>query len=207
MSVAPFAHVLEGTHVRLEPLRLAHLDALVEAANEDRSTYAYTVVPASRDAMVRYVEDLLVRAERAECVAFVQVALEPARVVGATRYHVLRVRDGATLPYAVEIGGTWLAASAQRTRVNTEAKSLLLGHAFESWGVARVDLKTNARNTRARLAIARLGATFEGVLRQWQPSGAPGEQGLLRDSAMYSIIQDQWPAVRERLGSLLASPT
>jgi RimJ/RimL family protein N-acetyltransferase len=104
----------------------------------------------------------------------------------------------------VEIGGTFLAASAQRTGINTEAKLLLLEHAFDVLGVGRVDLKTDARNDRSRNAMLRIGATFEGVLRNWQPSLVPGEEGLLRDSALYSITDREWPEVREHLASLTA---
>jgi RimJ/RimL family protein N-acetyltransferase len=106
-------------------------------------------------------------------------------------------------PYAVEIGGTWLATSAQRSGINTEAKLLLLDYAFETWHVGRVDLKTDARNDRSRNAILRIGASFEGVLRHWQPSLVEGEEGTLRDSAMFSIVDSEWPSVRERLTSLL----
>jgi RimJ/RimL family protein N-acetyltransferase len=125
------------------------------------------------------------------------------RAVGATRYLTIRCRPGEKTPFAVEIGGTWLAASAQRTNINSEAKFLLMTYAFEEWGVARVDLKTDARNERARAAMARIGATFEGVLRQWQPSQVLGEERLLRSSAMYSVLDSEWPAVRHSLKSRL----
>jgi RimJ/RimL family protein N-acetyltransferase len=115
----------------------------------------------------------------------------------------LRRRSEGELPYAVEIGGTWLAATAQRTGINSEAKFLLLRHAFETWGVARVDLKTDARNERSRAAILRLGATFEGVLRSWQPSLVQGEQDRYRNSAMFSITREEWPQVREHLASII----
>jgi RimJ/RimL family protein N-acetyltransferase len=105
------------------------------------------------------------------------------------------------VPYAVEIGGTWLAASAQRTGVNVEAKLLLLDQAFERWRVGRVDFKTDARNLRSRTAILALGARFEGVLANWQPSQAPGEEAALRDSALYAILATDWPDVR---GALVA---
>ena len=111
----------------------------------------------------------------------------------------LRWRSDAELPFAVEIGGTWLAASAQRTAINTEAKLLLFRHAFETWRVARVDLKTDARNDRSWSAILRLGCTFEGVLRQWQPSLVVGEEALYRDSAMFSVVASEWPKVEANL--------
>ena len=91
----------------------------------------------------------------------------------------------------------------QRTAINTEAKYLMLRHAFEHWDVARVDLKTDARNERSRRAIERIGATFEGVLRAWQPSVASGEAGRPRDSAMYSIVAAEWPARRRHLEGLM----
>ncbi len=94
---------------------------------------------------------------------------------------------------------TWLAGSAQRTGINVEAKSLLVEHAFESTGAVRVDLKTDAPNERSRHAIEGLGATFEGVLRSWSQSHAPGEEGRLRDSAMFSVIASDWPTVKTRL--------
>ena len=99
----------------------------------------------------------------------------------------------------MEIGGTWLAASAQRTGANTDAKLLMLTHAFDVWDVQRLDLKTDARNARSRAAIERLGAQLDGVMRNWQPSYVPGEGGLPRDTALYSIIPSEWPAIRDRL--------
>jgi RimJ/RimL family protein N-acetyltransferase len=116
----------------------------------------------------------------------------------------LRYRDDEALPFAVEIGGTWLGQGAQRSGINTEAKYLLLRYAFEEWGVARVDLKTDARNARSWSAIERIGATFEGVLRNWQPSLVTGEETQYRDSAIFSITSDEWPEVRRHLETLLA---
>jgi RimJ/RimL family protein N-acetyltransferase len=115
----------------------------------------------------------------------------------------LRRREEDDRPFAAEIGGTWLGAQFQRTGINSEAKLLLLGYAFEVWNVARVDLKSDARNERSRAAILRLGATFEGVLRQWQPSLVVGEEGLYRDTAMFSVTQEEWPGVREHLKTLV----
>ena len=196
------APTLEGRYVRLEPLAAAHVSELAAAAGEDRATYDYTVVPDGVAGAAAYVADLLGQRERGETVPFVQRYAKSGRLVGATRFLTLRF-DGER-PYALEIGGTWLAASAQRSGVNTEAKLLLLTHAFETWGVARVDLKTDARNERSRAAILRLGATFEGVLRHWQPSLVAGEEGLYRDSAIYSFIDAEWPERRAHLVSLLA---
>jgi len=96
-----------------------------------------------------------------------------------------------------------LAAPAQRTGVNTAAKRLLLGHAFDTLGAQRVELRTDARNARSHAAILRIGAQFEGVLRAWQPSFVPGEETMLRDSAMFSILAAEWPRVRAHLDALL----
>jgi len=195
---------LLGARVHLEPLSLAHVDGLVAAANGDRSSYGYTLVPTDLEEMTAYVVDLLRQHERGEAVPFTQVGVDAGRVVGATRYMTIRTRQEETTPYAVEIGGTWLSASAQRTAINSEAKLLLFTYAFETWDVGRVDLKGDARNTRSRTAMARIGATFEGVLRQWQPSLVVGEETLLRDTAMYSVTAEEWPTVRSNLEMRIA---
>jgi RimJ/RimL family protein N-acetyltransferase len=154
--------------------------------------------------VTRYVDSVLADAATGATIPFAQVRLGDGSVVGVTRFLGPRHRPGAPFPYAVEIGGTWLAASAQRTGINVEAKLLLLGHAFDTWHAGRVEFKTDARNARSRTAIAALGAVFEGVLRNWQPSHAVGEHDRLRDSAMYSITAAEWPAVRDGLERRLA---
>jgi RimJ/RimL family protein N-acetyltransferase len=191
--------VLSGSRVRLEPLTDQHADGLVAAAGENRETYAFTSVPHDRAAVDTYVREIAAAAAVGETLAFAQVRVADGAVVGVTRYLAFRFADGRRHPYAVEIGGTWLAASAQRTGINGEAKLLLLDHAFDVWEVGRVDFKTDARNARSRTAIERIGATFEGVLRNWQPSHATGEDGLLRDTAMFAIVSSDWPGVRSRL--------
>jgi RimJ/RimL family protein N-acetyltransferase len=178
-------------------MTIDHVEGLLAAANEDRSAYLYTKIPQSRDDMAAYVTDLLSQLELDEAIPFVQVALEIGRVAGATRFMTIRRTSSTESPFAVEIGGTWLSGSTQRTGINTEAKLLLLEYAFSTLKVARVDLKTDARNDRSRAAILRLGATYEGVLRSFQPSMVPGEEGRFRDTAMYSIIDDEWPGVFE----------
>ena len=195
---------LIGKRVSLEPLSVDFVPELVEAASEDRSSYRFTSVPRSVSTMERYVEKLLEDAEAGVVVPFVQRDGASGRVIGMTRYLTLRTRSDGATPFAVEIGGTWLASSAQRTAANTEAKFLLLGFAFEQWGVVRVDLKTDDRNERSKAAIRRIGASPEGVLRSWQPSQVVGEESLLRDTAMFSIIDVEWPVVKARLSSMLA---
>ncbi|MFF5333711.1 GNAT family N-acetyltransferase [Streptomyces sp. NPDC013181] len=190
--------VLEGHRVRLEPLEHRHAEGLSRAGQENRDTYGYTWVPGP-DEVGGYIETQLGRAAEGRLVPYVQVDPASGRVIGATAFWEPRYWMGDDTPTAIEVGFTWLAASAQRTGVNTEAKYLLFRHAFEAWHVERVDLKTDARNARSRAAIESVGARFEGVLRNWSRSWAPGEGHRLRDSAIFSVISDEWPAVRERL--------
>ena len=198
MSVA--APTLTGTHVQLEQLRLEFAEELATAGNEDRSTYGYTAVPPTVEAMQRYISGLLDDQQARSVVPFVQRRRADGALVGCTRYLRLEWWGGKNLPDEVEIGGTWLAASAQRTRINTEAKYLLLRNAFDEWNVHRVSICTDARNTQSRTAILRIGATFEGILRSHRGSYAPGEENAVaRDSAMYSVIRSDWPSVKSGL--------
>lgn len=189
---------LDGRLVRLEALSRAHAADLRRAAEEDRSSYAFTSVPRAGE-VDGYIESRLAQAEEGTVLPFAQVRRSDGRAVGCTTYAEPRSWPGREALCAVEVGGTWLAGPAQGTGVNVEAKLLLLGYAFESWDVARVDLKTDARNEGSRSAIERLGARFEGVLRNWSASHAPGEPGRLRDSAMYSVTAPEWPEVRAHL--------
>jgi N-acetyltransferase len=193
--------VLHGSLVRLEPLSPAHAPDLAQAAEEDRSSYRFTLVP--RAGGVR--DYLAAQLTREGLTPFAQVRLRDGRAVGCTSYCTPRLWPERSRLLAIEIGWTWLAASAQGTGINAEAKLLLLGHAFETLGVARVDLRTDARNEQSRRAIAGLGAQFEGVLRSSSPSRAPGEEGMLRDSAMFSVIAAEWPAVKAALATRIAS--
>jgi N-acetyltransferase len=195
--------VLEGRLVRLEPLAHRHAADLAVAAEEDRSSYAFTWVPRSVQ-VHDYIDSQLARAATGSMAPYAQIAMSSGRAVGATAYWSPRFWPGRTDLCAVEIGFTWLAASAQGTGINPEAKLLLLGHAFEQWGVVRVDLKTDARNARSRAAIEALGARFEGVLRNWSQSWAAGEDGQLRDSAIFSVIASEWPECRRRFEERLA---
>lgn len=190
--------VLEGSLVRLEPLAEAHLLALLDAAR-DQSSFTYTLAPGDETAMAGYISELIAARDAAREVPFVQIRRADGKVVGMTRYLALRRHPSGNRLYAVEVGGTWLAPGAQRSGLNTEAKLLLLANAFDSWQVERVDLKTDARNAQSRAAIERLGTRFEGILRRWQPSQVAGEEHLLRDTAMYSLLAEEWPAARERL--------
>jgi N-acetyltransferase len=198
-----FPLTLDGERVRMEALSPAHVDGLVAAAAESRATYSLTQVPAGAAAMAAYVEAALADAARGLAVPFATVDKARGRVVGTTRFGNIEYWKwpGAPLPPvpagpdAVEIGWTWLAASAQRTYVNTEAKLLMLGHAFDVWRVRRVTLKTDARNARSRANIERIGCRFDGVLRAHMPAW----DGGIRDTAFYSMLASEWPAARERL--------
>ncbi|MDH6434550.1 RimJ/RimL family protein N-acetyltransferase [Streptomyces sp. SAI-144] len=195
--------VLAGELVRLEPLDHGHTADLAVAAEENRGTYEFTWVPRA-DEVGDYVDAQLARAAAGLLAPYAQVSVATGRAVGATSYWEPRCWRSEDRLDAVEVGFTWLAGSAQGTGINAEAKLLLFRHAFEEWGVARVDLKTDARNERSRAAIQSVGARFEGVLRNWSRSWAPGEDGRLRDSAIFSITAEEWPQCRKRLEERVA---
>jgi RimJ/RimL family protein N-acetyltransferase len=195
---------LAGRHVRLEPLRPHHAEALLVAADADRSSYGWTAVPADLPAMQRYIDGLLADAQARTAVPFVQLRAADGVPLGCTRFLDLRWWAGRNTPAEAEVGGTWLTVAAQRTAVNTEAKLLLLTHAFEVWGVERLAICTDERNQRSRTAIERLGASFEGVLRHHrQQAGHHTIAGAPRNTAVYSILPGEWPGVRSRLEARL----
>jgi RimJ/RimL family protein N-acetyltransferase len=195
----PAPVVLTGHGVTLEPLTLGHVDALAAAASEDRSSYRFTWVPDGRDATRVYVDGVLADQAAMQALPFAVRVLDDDRVVGCTRYLDLDYWDGpptpSTVPNAVEIGATWLAASVQGRAVNPAMKLLMLVHAFDTWEVQRVTFKTDARNEQSRRAIAKLGAQFEGVRRAHRLAS----DGAFRDSAYFSIVREEWPAVRAGL--------
>jgi N-acetyltransferase len=188
---------LSGSLVRVEPLSAAHVPDLTEAAEEDRGSYGFTWVPRAAE-VAGYVRE---QQERVGLTPFAQIRLADGKAAGCTAYWDQRTWADSGRLRAIEIGFTWLAASAQGTGINAEAKLLLFTYAFETLGVVRVDLKTDARNQRSRAAIAALGAQFEGVLRNWSRSWAAGEDGRLRDSALFSVIEAEWPTVRSSLAA------
>jgi len=200
--------VLEGRHVRLEPLGAGHARDLLAAASGPRQTYGFTTVPADEPSMLGYIEAALRDQEAGRALPFATVAKATGRVVGTTRFGNIEFwawppgnlnQRGEDRPDVAEIGWTWLAASAQRTPINTEAKLLMLAHAFETWRVHRVSFMTDARNERSRRAILRLGARFDGVLR----TARPASDGGIRDTAAFSILENEWPAVKTQLQSRL----
>jgi N-acetyltransferase len=193
MDVAPV--VLEGRHVRLEPMTEAHVPALAEiGAGEAFWHFMVYGDIETEDDMRDWVNDLLSRAGRGTDMPFVAIHLASGRVAGATRYMNIMPKDRG-----LEIGGTWYGPEFQRTVVNTECKFLLLRHAFEELRAIRVQLKTDARNERSQRAIERLGAVREGVLRNHMIL----PDGRLRDSVFYSILDTEWPAVKSRLLEML----
>jgi len=190
--------VLEHALVRLEPLSTEHVPGLALAAAGPRDGFRFAKVP-SPEGMPQAVAAEL---DRADYWPFAQLA--GGRVVGHTGYlSPRRWPDGRLL--AIEIGSTWLAPEVWGTGVNPAAKLLLLDHAFDRLGVERVDIKTDARNERSRAAIRALGASFEGVLRSWQPSAVAGEEHLVRDTAMHSIVRADWPSLRPALLARIAT--
>jgi RimJ/RimL family protein N-acetyltransferase len=200
--------VLEGRHVRLEPLAPDHARALLAAASGPRDTYGFTTVPPDEPSTLRYIEAALRDQEAGRALPFATVGKATGRVVGSTRFGNIEYwawpagnpyQRGEDLPDVVEIGWTWLAAESQRTPINTEAKLLMLTHAFEAWRVHRVSLMTDARNERSRRAIQRVGARFDGVIRAQRP----GSDGTIRDTAAFSILESEWPTVKRQLHSRL----
>lgn len=201
---------LTGTLVHLEPLAVHHAGQLLAAATEVGARYDFTSVPTDAEATASYIRSALGAQTSGTTVAFSIVDLSRQRVVGSTRFLDLAywthcspptgLQPGRWLPpSAVEIGGTWLAPSAQRTGINTEAKLLMLTYAFEVWEVHRVTFKTDARNVQSRTAIERIGASYEGIRR----AHLPAIDGTIRDTAYYSILGEEWPTIRRRLRELL----
>jgi N-acetyltransferase len=194
MGIEP--HVLEGTHVRLEPLTIGHLDALT-AIGLDPDLWRWTLARNhTPDDMRQYVETALAERQAGQSLPFATVERSSGRVVGSTRFAAIE-----RMHRRVEIGWTWIARPWQRTAVNTEAKYLMLRHAFETWRCLRVELKTNSKNERSRRAILRIGATEEGTLRKHQLNA----DGTSRDSVYFSITDDEWPSVKRRLEAMMNS--
>ncbi len=186
----PRPRVLEGEHVRLEPLAPAHAAALAEAiADGGLDALWYTIVPAPA-AVPAWIESALAQQAAGRALPFAVVRRRDGRVVGSTRY--MNVEESQR---RLEIGTTFYAASVQRSGLNTECKRLLLAHAFEALGCLAVEFRTHWFNQRSREAIAKLGAKQDGVLRNHQRL----PDGSLRDTVVFSIIDSEWPAVKRHL--------
>lgn len=195
MNVEPI--ILEGRYIRLEPLSLDHYAALYEVAFDDDIWRWTTTMIQTPEDLRAYIEIALKWQSEGHALPFATIEKDSGRVVGSTRFgNIERAHR------RVEIGWTWIGKSWQRTPVNTEAKYLMLRHAFETWGCIRVELKTDVLNERSRKAILRIGAKEEGIFRKHMI--VPG--GRIRDSVYYSIVDTEWPAVKARLEEKLARP-
>ena len=193
MEVKPV--VLQGKHVRLEPMTEAHIPALAEigAGQSFWDFMLYGNMTTEQD-MANWVRDILSRAEKGTDLPFAAIHLPSGRVAGATRYLNIAPKDRG-----LEIGGTWYGLEFQRTPVNTECKYLLLRHAFETLGCIRVQLKTDLRNERSQKAIERIGAVKEGVLRNHMIL----PDGRIRHSVFYSILDTEWEGVKRKLEQMM----
>lgn len=197
------ALTLQGNYIQLEPLEHRHIDGLLAAAAGDPSLYQWSPVPRGRADANEYVETALSWRDAGSAVPFAIVRSDDGIVIGSTRFFNLErwawpaghPLHGRGVPDACEIGYTWLAHSAIRTAANTEAKLLMLTHAFETWEVLRVCLHTDVRNLRSRAAIERMGGRFEGILRAHRMAA----DFIPRDSARYSILAAEWPGVKQSL--------
>jgi len=196
--VAPVT--LEGRHVRLEPMTSARADTLAAAlgvAATDGSLWEskVTVIPRPEEARA-YVDQALAELARGVSMPFVTIDRASGKVVGSTRYMNIEAPHRR-----LEIGTTWIGKSFQRTAINTEAKYLMLRHAFETLRCIAVDLRTHEKNVQSRAAIERLGAKLDGILRNHRilPDGS------LRNTATYSIIDAEWPAVKARLEARMSA--
>jgi len=193
MHVQPVT--LSGRYVRLEPLSVGHVTALAAVGLDPILWRHVPTRMASSDDMRAYVQTALAEQERGVSLPFAIAEQAGGRVIGSTRYANI-VAEHRRL----EIGWTWLTPAAQRTGANTEAKLLLLTHAFETLGANRVELKTDALNAQSRAAILRIGAKEEGIFRQHMV--IPGT-GRIRDTVYFSIIRAEWPAVKANLEARL----
>jgi N-acetyltransferase len=200
-TIAPLQIVtpltLEGAVVRLEPIRREHAELFWEAAKGNLEEIFRWIPYSMKTAedFQRIVDQIFDEQERGESVAFATVEKKSGRTVGGTRFMNI---DRANR--RVEIGWTWIVPAWQRTAVNTEAKYLMLRHAFEVWGCARVELKTDALNEKSRNAILRIGAKEEGTLRRHVVTWT----GRIRDTVYFSILDSEWPEVKAKLEARLA---
>jgi RimJ/RimL family protein N-acetyltransferase len=187
--------VLEGRHVRLEPLLLEHAPKLCEVAfDADLWRWTSSSLMSKEDVDV-YIRTALKGQEEGTIVPFATIERKSGKVIGCTRFAHIDTKHRK-----VEIGWTWIARPWQRTAINTEAKYLMLRHAFEKWGFQRVELLTNALNAKSRAAIERIGGKYEGLMRNHMI----GPTGLTRDTVIYSIVESEWPGVKSDLEAKLA---
>lgn len=195
--------VLEGKQVRLEPLAHSHIDGLAAASAGELELYRWSPVPQGKDEARKYIDTALAWQDAGTAVPFAIVSVSTGAVIGSTRFWNLErwswpvghPSHGRAVPDACEIGYTWFSKPAIRTSANSEAKLIMLAHAFESWDMLRVCFHTDVRNLRSRAALERIGCQFEGILRAHRMAA----DYIPRDSARYSIIAAEWPAAKQRL--------
>ncbi len=188
---------LAGQHIRLEPLDTHHIEPLAAASSGDPELYRWSFVPRGVDETTQYVNTAISWRDAGTAVPFATVRQSDGVVIGSTRFFDIERfpwpdghdRDGRLRPDVCEIGYTWLADSSIRTGANTEAKLLMLSHAFEVWQVLRICLHTDERNERSRAAIERIGGKFEGILRAHRLAS----DVTARNSARFSIVASEWP--------------
>ncbi|MBI2382625.1 MAG: GNAT family N-acetyltransferase [Gammaproteobacteria bacterium] len=197
-AFAPAPVVLSGRRVRLEPLAAEHLPALLRAGGDPAIWTWYPRPFHTPEGMALFVDTALRGQREGHMLGFATLRADSGEVVGSTRFCAMDVAHRRA-----EIGWTWLAPRYQRTAANTEAKYLMLRHAFETWGLNRVEFKTDSLNEPSRRALLRLGAREEGVFRNHMIM----HTGRLRHSAYYSIIADEWPGVKAALEQKLARPS
>jgi RimJ/RimL family protein N-acetyltransferase len=185
---------LKGECVRLVPISLDHLDGLWEAAKPDEIWTYMAATVRSKEEMEQMIASAIQKREKGSDYTFVVINQEN-RIIGSTRY-----LDILPEHKSLEIGSTWYHPDVWRTRVNTECKYLLLRHAFETWEIGRVQLKTDSRNLRSQKAIERIGAVKEGTLRKDRKIAG----GYVRDTVFYSILQEEWDAVKKKLEGKLS---
>ena len=200
--------MLTGKHIRLEPLEYSHVEGLVAASATDSSLYQWSPVPRGKVEATSYVDTALASRDAGSAVPFAIVRSDDGVVIGSTRFFNLErwswpkghPRHGRRDPDVCEVGYTWLARSAIRTGANTEAKLLMLTHAFETWQVLGVCFHTDSRNQRSRTALERIGGKFDGILRAHRMAA----DYIARDSVRYSIVAAEWPAVKQQLSQFLS---
>ncbi len=200
--------VLAGRTIRLEPLAARHAEGLAAASASDRELYRWSAVPAGLDAVERYIDTATTWRQLETAMAFATVRVADGVVIGSTRFFDIEywawpeghARFGRVDPDVCEIGYTWLSRAAVRTAANTEAKLLMLTHAFEVWGVLRVCFHTDARNHRSAAALERIGGRFDGILRAHRMAA----DFTARDSKRFSITAAEWPEAKKRLIARLA---
>lgn len=192
MDIRPVT--LDGRRVRLEPMLASHLDALAEAGAFEELWRWTNPKADTRESMKEYMDAALAEKEQGLSLPFVTVDKASSRIIGSTRFHSMDRGNRR-----VEIGWTWITPAFQRSYVNSEAKYLMLSHAFDVWGCVRVELKTDVLNEKSRTAMLRIGAVEEGILRKH----VIAHGGRFRDTIYYSVLDTEWPAVRDRLRSFM----